>query len=247
MPENTGVSDAIEVPSEPIVDDSAVAAQLPESEGITEGVADQTGVEQKEEKVVPVHAVVAERKKWQSKVEATVAEVEELRRVNQVLLRQVNPQQQAPVAEEDPDRFLTVGELKALEKERQETASKETFVTRYNDNLRTAKGKYADFDSVIDNLKTQAMIMPELEGIQALDSIHTAPYLAYLIGKGLEAEQHGQSPSKILEKVNTNLTRTATLSKATGKTAPNLDEFRRVMNMPDEEFEKEWNKRKGIQ
>ena len=95
MPENTGVSDAIEVPSEPIVDDSAVAAQLPESEGITEGVADQTGVEQKEEKVVPVHAVVAERKKWQSKVEATAAELEELRRVNQVLLRQVNPQSTA--------------------------------------------------------------------------------------------------------------------------------------------------------
>ena len=185
MPENTGVSDAIEVPSEPIVDDSAVAAQLPESEGITEGVADQTGVEQKEEKVVPVHAVVAERKKWQSKVEATAAELEELRRVNQVLLRQVNPQSPAKKEEVDPDRFLTVGELEARERERQEAARQETFVNRYNENLRTAKGKYADFDSVIDNLKTQAMIMPELEGIQALDTIHTAPYLAYLIGKGL--------------------------------------------------------------
>lgn len=245
MPENTGVSDAIEVPSEPVVDDSAVAAQLPESEGITEGVADQTGVEQNEEKVVPVHAVVAERKKWQSKVEATAAELEELRRVNQVLLRQVNPQQQQVKEEVDPDRFLTVGELEARERERFEAARQETFVNRYNDNLRTAKGKYADFDSVIDNLKSQAMIMPELEGIQALDSIHTAPYLAYLIGKGLEAEK--QSPSKILEKVNTNLNRTATLSKANGKTAPHLDELQRVMNMPDEEFERAWNRRKGIQ
>lgn len=226
----TGVSDVQNAQNQGV----AVPAEQQQT-GDEGSVAGNTG-----ERFVPLHVLERTREEFQKRIERIQAENEQIRRY--IEAQQKNQEQ----PEYDPDHFLTYADFVKLQQKMEEKLAQERFYTQFQNNLSEARKRYSDFDQVIAHLKEELNYNPELQDIRTvIDSTPNAPFIAYRLGKQLMMEKQS-TPSQTLSKINQNLSRPPTLASTPGSTNQTLDDFTRVMNMPKEEFEREWARIKGI-